>query len=155
MKAKTIILFFSIGILLMNISNCQNVTKQEEYSNVQIEDMLKKFYTLYITLNSHQSTRYREKIDSIKGEYCTVKLLKYIDDQMRNERIGYDLFINGQMFVIESLKTLTIRKDSIKNNIYYVTYNWPYGDKELITTKLIIIKEKDSYKIDHIFLDEI
>ena len=147
MKTRKLIIFFTMGIILLGMLNCKNTPAQNEYSEEQIVNMLKNFYTGYITENS-KIPENKEKLDSIKNEYCTTKLLNYIQKQFLERVIDYDPFLNAQMIDTRMLETLTIKKDSVKNNLYYVSYT--YGG--LNTIKLTVVKEKDCYKIDHIFL---
>ncbi len=106
--------------------------------------MLYKFYTSYINECSIVPTNF-EKIDSIKNKYCTTNLLNKNKELYETQELDYDLFLNAQDCTNLSLKTLTIQKDSTKNNVYVVSYS--YGDNPI---RLFVIKENGIYKIDAI-----
>jgi hypothetical protein len=153
MKIKRLIIFLTPLIILFIIVCCNNAQRQnnsnlqDEYSEEQIKEMLKCFYTSYITETSKFPSN-PAKEDSIRMVYCTTNMLKVYE----LPELDYDPIIKGQMVLKECLETLTIRKDSNSKDIYFVSYNWPLNDKELITIKLRVIKETTSYKVDYIFL---
>ena len=142
MKTKTLILFFTACSIIFGILACKNVPPED-----QAAKMLKNFYTSYLgTYSKHLLLNIENsKIDSIKKVYCTPKLLNYI---LSIDELDYDPFLNAQMIDIRMLETLTIKKDSAKNDIYYVSYT--YGREN--TIKLSVLREGNGYKIDHIFL---
>ena len=150
MRSKQLLKLLIIGLTLLDISNCKRALAQEDFPEKKVKEMLKEFYTAYITtfdkylpLNTQTF-----KIDSIKKKYCTSELLKYIIDQ---GRLDYDPYLNSQMIDLKKLETLTIRKDQKETDIFYVSY--VYGNKKT-TIKLRLVKSGGSFKIDHIFLDE-
>jgi hypothetical protein len=67
--------------------------------------------------------------------------------------LDYEPLIKAQDFGIDCLKTLTIRKDLKRDDLYYVSYIEP-STKMKVIIKLIIVKEKGLYKIDYVFIDE-
>lgn len=107
--------------------------------------MLRQFYTSYITEESKMSSN-EEKLNSIKKQYCTKKILKKIQ---QDEELEYDPFLHAQDADTDWLKTLTISKDPQKANAYIVSYLSSY-DKKKIVTKLVVVKEGQGYKIDDI-----
>lgn len=147
MKTRKLIICFAMGIILLGTFSCKNARPQDSYSEEQITKMLKNFYTSYLNLYSKHLPLNVEiaKIDSIKKEYCTPKLLNYI---LSIDELDYDPYLNSQMVDIRMLEALTIKKDEKRNDIYYVSYIYD----EKITIKLAVLKEKDGYKIDHIYL---
>jgi len=134
-------------IIFIGTLSCKNTSGQDNYSEKQIVSMLKGFYTAYITENS-KIPENKVKLDSIKSIYCTEELLNYIKKKFQERVLDYDPFLNAQMIDTRMLETLMVQKDSLKNNVFYVSYK--YG--ALNTIKLTVAKEKSGYKIDHIFL---
>ena len=141
-------------MVLLSILGYKNVQAQYNYSEEQVTKMLKNFYTSYIT-EYEKPTYNKEKIDSIKSKYCTTELLNYIKKQFQEEKIDYDPYLKAQDLSIETLKTMSFRKDSKRNDLYYVSYIWPYGDKQQVIIKLRIVKEKETYKIGYILIDHL
>ena len=126
----------------------------EDYSDEQITKMLRTFYRAYITEfesyfskvdTSKGAKPIEDKIDSILNRYCTTNLIKEKEDAW-----DYDPIIKGQMIDIRMLDHLTVRKDLLHKDIYYVSYL--YGDGKT-TIKLIVINHKGRYKIDYLWLD--
>jgi hypothetical protein len=115
--------------------------------------MIKSFYNSYIIEKSKKPPRNEEKIDTIINKYWTKRLKNYIDLQFKEYELDYDPFIKGQMFDIRILKTLTVRHDLKSNNIYYVSFTFDTIIRKTTTIKLTILKEKGSYKIDNVALD--
>jgi hypothetical protein len=111
--------------------------------------MLKDFYTDLGVICSDPYHFSLEKVYSLKKLNCTANYFEEIEKQ---GMLDYDPLINAQNFSPDYLKTLIIKKDIRKDDIYYVSYITPY-DKRKITIKLKIAKEKESYKIDYVFLD--
>jgi hypothetical protein len=127
-------------IILYLLVKCQSTTEEEKISS-----MLRTFYTNYITEISETSDAKKEisYLDSLTHIYCTSSLL----EKIKNEELDYDPFINAQDADIEWLKTLTINKDADVNNLYVVSYLETYSFQQ-IKIKLLIVKQKNCYKID-------
>ncbi len=141
MKTNLLFLFLTT-LLISSIIQCQPKTEEE-----QIIEMLRKFYTNYMTEVSGAADNNR--LDSLKRIYCNPALLEKIQIEFDREELGYDPFIYAQDVNIESIKTLTIIKDSIVPNYYYVSYRDPYwGGVSKI--KLSIVKHNNNYLIDDI-----
>jgi len=87
----------------------------------------------------------------IINNYCSIHLIRHLDSLNKERLLDYDPFLNSQIIMLECLKTLTIKKDSVMDNLYYVSYNLPNQNNDLITIKLIIVKENGAYKIENIF----
>lgn len=141
MKTKILISILALCVMLLNTFNCISSPVQDD-SDKQILSMLKSFYSNYITENSKMPPN-QKNIKLIKNKYCTSTFLKKIDKQ----ELEYDPFLNAQDCKIEWLKTLTIRKDSIRNNLYYVSYINNYNNQHIII-KVIVVKLNQLYKID-------
>jgi hypothetical protein len=144
MRTKQLIYSFAAIIMLFCSLCCKNNSAQEKYSDERIKEMLRSFYTSYITENSTFPMN-QNKRDSIEKKYCTQNVFK----QFR-EDVEYDIFLKSQMVDPRMLKTLTVRKDSIKNDLYFVSYT--YG-KNNITVKLQVVKEEEEYKINLVYRD--
>jgi hypothetical protein len=116
--------------------------------------MLKEFYTTYISeIGKKRGNNERinwEKINAIPKEYCTVRLLKEIEN---DKELDYDPFINAQDADLKSLKTLSIKKNIEVPNGYVVTYGDSFGKEEVSIIKVVVVKEKDGYKIDSVGWD--
>jgi len=143
MKTKTLLRLVMAIALISN--GCKN-TSAQNFNEEKVKAMLKEFYTSYVTLNSKLPVDVK-KYDSIINKYCT----KNVSNQFeRDERIEYDPYLKSQMVETRILKTMTFRKDSAKDNLYYVSYTY---NKNHVTIKLLIVKEKDGYKIDLLYKD--
>ena len=147
MRTKILLTFFTTAILFFN---CKLVSSQSNSSDEQMLTMLKTFYTNYITESSGSSDE--KKLDLIKRQYCTAELLKKIEQQLKTGTLDYDPFVKAQDCDKEWLKTLTVKKDSAKNNLFLVTWLDNYSKKQ-VTIHLSIIKQMESYKIDSVLAD--
>ncbi len=147
MKAKTVITFFTVILLFINNYSC--IQAQSNGTDEQILKMLNNFYTDYITQMAKDGSPDMTKIDSIQRKYCTTSLLNKISKGLSEEELDFDPFLKAQDSNLECLKTLSISKDS-SNNLYKVSYLDSYS-KAKITIRLIVIKEKENFKIDSVF----
>ena len=110
--------------------------------------MLKSFYTSYITQFSKDEP-FEPKLDSIKKIYCTSRLIKEIKAKTSNGEIDWDILINAQDSDTSYLNSLKIKLDPEIENLYHISY----GDsrfKEKVRINLIVVKEKEVYKIDKV-----
>lgn len=134
-----------IYLILCIICSC--VQAQNTYSRQDELAMVKDFYVGYITEFSKRPTlENRKNVSEIKVKYCTKKLLHNIE----NMKLDYDPFLKAQDSNVECLKTLTVKKDLNKLNLFTVSYIDDYS-KEKITINLSVIKQKDIYKIDSVW----
>jgi hypothetical protein len=145
MREIILILFFNISIIFFGPLRCYNSLAQKQNSQEQITKMLKNLYINIATIHD------LHKLDSIKRLNCTSNYYKEIENQ---EMLDYEPLIKAQDFGVDCLKTLTINKDSKRDNLYYVSYIEPTIKKK-VTIRLVIVKEKDLYKIEYVFLDGI
>jgi len=145
MKTKILISFFTLGVMLFNTFNSKSNPMQDKFSDEQILSMLKSFYTSYIIEYSKEPDDFK-KINSIKSKYCTTSLLQKI----KKLKLDYDMFLQAHDIDSVMLKTLNIKKDSIRNNLYYVSYLDIFNNKT-VTIKLIVVKQKELYKIDAVW----
>lgn len=142
---KTII-YFIISSTLLTHCNCVNA--QNNAVNKTELQMLKQFYTLRGIIKFIEKDS--AKWNSIQKTYCTQKLRKEAKEWYDD---GHDLFTNDLGIDNESLKTLTIIKDSTKQNSYIVSYivnfhvspnEW---EKKKVILHVVVVKDSDSYKI--------
>lgn len=107
--------------------------------------MLYGFYTSYITETAKMPLNI-PNVSSLKEKHCTSKLIR----KLKDEELDYDPFLKSQDCDIAWLKSLEIKKDESKDDLYHVSYKDAYsGDKVVIG--LVVVKEKDTYKIDDVF----
>lgn len=143
MKIKIKIVFFTA--VMFFFYSCCNFAQNDLSEDQQIKDMLKEFYTSYMT-QIDKGPIDPKKENSIREKYCTVKLLKEIEN---DEELDYDPWLNAQDAGVKSLNTLTIKNNIEISNGYVVTYEDTYAKKK-ISIKLTVVKEKGGYKIDSV-----
>jgi hypothetical protein len=83
--------------------------------------MLKEYYSARSTLRL--TILDQDKLDSLQNRYCTKKLIKKINKICNESGLEPDILTKD--YGIDSLgfKTLTISKDSIRENVYFVSYS--------------------------------
>jgi hypothetical protein len=147
MKKQLLLFNLILTFLLLVANNYAN--SQNNQSNEQALRMLKEFYTSYITeIAIGPAGRTEEmKLHLIQRKYCTTKLLHYIPKFI--EQHDEDPLLMAQDSDTSSLKTLSIKKDNKRKNIYSVSYIANPSHK--ITIHLSVIKENGSFKIDSIW----
>lgn len=150
MRTRKQVICIVISAVFFSAFSCKNTSAQENFSEEKVKQMLKRFYTSYITVNSIADGK---KSDSVVRKYCTPKLVNYLNKFYSEPPDGdsYDIFLKSQMVDMPMLENLVIRKDSKKNDLYHVSVT--HGKAQL-TIKLSVVKEREDYKIDHIFTDE-
>ena len=136
-----LLLFFTI--MLFNIC-CGFGQTESDLSDIQIKTLLKNFYTIYIT--EFPKAGNENKLDSIRGFYCSQNLLNKIN----TDSLNYDRFLKAQDSDTSCLNTLEIGKDSTQSNVYIVSYIDNY-EKSKIIMHLSIISQIDSFKIDSVW----
>ena len=141
MKKIWLILLFSI--------NAAVLYAQSQSSEKQISVMLKGFYTKYITAvassdNPHISEK---KLILLRNQYCTSHLLNQIPKLI--EQTDSDPFLKAQDSDIAFLKTLSVKKDIKKSNVYTVSYFSSLQTKFVIYLK--IVKDNEGFKIDSLW----
>jgi hypothetical protein len=151
MGRKSITLCSALIILLFSFLNCKSNSAQNNLIEEHATKMLRNFYTSYINLIARERLFTDVEIDSIRSIYCTTKLINEIKNKYLTLELDFDPFLHAQHSETDWLKTLSIRKDLKRNDIYYISY--AYANR-LRTTKLHIVAEKGDYKIDHIFLED-
>jgi len=141
MKTNSTFLLLTI-LFISSLIQCQVKTEEE-----RIVEMLRTFYTNYMTEVSGEADINR--LDSLKHIYCNPALLERIQIEFDRGELGYDPVINAQDVNIGSIRTLSIKKDSIVPDYYYVSYKDPYWGV-VYRIKLRIVKQNDNYLIDDI-----
>lgn len=127
-----------------NVVHAQKCIEEKKAS-----EMLLKFYTSIARIFSYPNTYY---LDTIVNIYYTENLRKEINNPELD--LGYDPLIKAQDFNFDCVKTLTIKKDLKRDDLYYVSYINPYDNiKE--TIKLLVVNDGGHYKIDYVYLDEL
>jgi hypothetical protein len=135
-----------IFLLLICITGCNRINAQASFQDKQIKEMLRNFYTEYISEIAKPKTNWT-KVDSIRVFFSTSSFIR----DYTKLHIDFDPFLFAQLADLDMLKKLDFEKDSILINIYYVFYD--YANKR-IKIKLKIAKENGAYKIDNVFLKE-
>lgn len=139
-------------LFVINACGAQNNT-----NDIHIT-MLKEFYTEYckqwaVKPVPHPSDLYI-KLSSLLEKYCTLKLRteakEWFDD-------GHDLLTNDWEIDVESLNTMTIVRDTGKENTYVVSYivdSFPESpnkpEKKRVSLYVGIVKEGENYRIDSV-----
>jgi len=146
---ETLLLIPFFVISISGDGYSQNKLFEEE----QIIKTLKVFYREYFLEETKIDTDGRAgrgtddaKIELLKKKYCTEIFLTKLRKAFKNG-LDYDPLANVQDYEMEWYKTLTIKKDKRKRNLYLVNY---YPNGENLTVKLIIVKDNGIYKIDSI-----
>lgn len=145
MKTKIIVLFFAA--IMMLFYSCCNFAQNNLSEDQQIRNMLKEFYTSYMTQISEGRDLKTARANPRK--YSTKRLLKAIDS---DKELDCDPWLSAQDADVENLKTLSIKKNIGIPNGYIITYksSSKYDSEEAFIIKLTVVKEKDGYKIDSV-----
>lgn len=116
--------------------------------------MLTEFFTTYSkiwSINPGPNRMSYKPLDSLQKIYCTQKIRKEAKEWFDD---GHDLLTNDSGIDIESIKSMTIAKDTKNNMSYFVSYEvieFPVSPNNPIKGKIIlhvnVVKEKDKYKI--------
>lgn len=141
MKPKLLILFLIAALALLNFPMPAHAAAPSDASM----EMLKEFYTEYIKEMLKTSSS-EKKLHSIRKQYCTIGLL----NKIKSAELDYDPFLNAQDVDEDWLKTLSVSKDPQRKKDGYIISLVDNDTKTKTTVKLIVIKEKERYKIDAI-----
>jgi hypothetical protein len=137
MKKKVRYFSVFISLILVVVFNCAQA--QSNDSHAQALEMIKGFYTSYITDMDKGDI---SKLDGLQKKSCTTNLLHKI--QKLSEQSGADPFLKAQDSNIKFLSSLTVEKDLKREGHYMVSY----GTKEKVVINLTVVKVNGSYKID-------
>ena len=154
---KRVIYFITTLVFMINTGCAQSQNEDE-----QIISMLREFYIAYNTVWENATTykpeEFENKVFSLQQKYCSDRLQGEIKKYYETYKLEHDLLTNDFGGTdSETLKsTLTITKDTTKENSYVVTYtvkikapSTPREEKNVI--HLTVVKEKGSYKIDEVW----
>ena len=137
---------------IINGCDAQNNTNDNHIT------MLKEFYIVYCKLWAFKPVpppnELYIKLDSLQEKYCSQKVRteakEWFDD-------GHDLFTNDWGIGVESLSTMTIVRDTTKENTYVVSYivdSFPESpnkpEKKRVSLYVGIINEGESYRINSV-----
>lgn len=145
MKIFKLILFCAIA--LTNFK-CHAQNKSDDKQAIT---MLKEFYEAHAKIwsippSNISPATFDKKLDSLAGRYCTPKLRKEVKKYLQD---GYDLLTDDKGISNESLATMEIKKDTIEENIYIVSYS-KVSDKKQVILHVTVVKEGNNYKISSI-----
>jgi Protein of unknown function (DUF3828) len=138
MKIGLVTLIVYISALL----NPHGVQAQGHNSEEQAAEMIKAFYTSYITYVDKGDL---SKLEVLQKKYCTLKLFKKIPEL--GDKIDQDPFLKAQDSNIKFIKTLVVEKDNKKEGHYIVSY----GTDEKTLINLTVLKMNGNYKIDNVW----
>ncbi|MEI6554355.1 MAG: hypothetical protein WCL70_02070 [Paludibacter sp.] len=151
MKKKV---FFLITIYVLCFSS--RINAQNNNSEKQIIEMLRKFYTEYNYIYSIKPPLTLQvldsKLDSLMMKYCTSKLRKKAKKCLEDES---DLLTND-FPGIHSFEIIKIEKDSTIENDYIVNYTTSNmnASRKLIKQKVVlhvsVVKENEKYLISNV-----
>jgi hypothetical protein len=122
-------------------------SKAQNNSSEQAITMLNKFYTAYMSefSSSHDLRVIEHNLLSLRQKYCTSTCLKQY--QKLVEQTDADPLIKAQDSDKDLLKTLNIKRNLKKTNLYTVSYIAINDNNEKIVINLIVIKQNGLPKI--------
>jgi hypothetical protein len=146
------ILFIISFLLIAFVSKAQ-----VKSSDKQAIEILKIFYTAHCRIWAIKPPPppkiFNNKLDSLHAHYCTKKLTKEAKEWLND---GHDLFTDDWGIDIESLKSMTIIKDSVKSTyvVSYIVTFYPQSPtkpvKEHVVLHVTLTKENGEFKITSI-----
>jgi hypothetical protein len=149
---------YIVSVILLFASSC--VSAQNNSTEKQVENMLLEFYSklFYIHENSTITSSVppdmvHRKLDSLIRIYCSSKLRNEAKKIM-DDGYGHDLLTKD--YVGDSNENLKVEKDRGNENEFNVSFVVTYSDapggpiKKHVVLHVILIKEKDGYKIDDV-----
>ena len=154
---KRVIYFITTLVFMINTGCVHSQSKDE-----QIISMLKEFYIAYNTVwenaTSYKPEEFEEKVFSLQQKYCSNKLQSEIKKYYETYKLEHDLLTNdfGGTNSEKLKSTLTIVKDTTKENSYIVSYvveikapSTPHEEKNVI--HLTVISDGGNYRIDEVW----
>ena len=146
-----------------SVSDILPDTDTSTFNNAKAIEMLKEFYSSYATLWDKEIPFdvFSSKQDSLMYIYCTQEIQK----KTQKVRDEYDILTDNWPIETNSLKSMKITKDSMKNDCYIVSYSaniYPNNQPVMydITLYVSVVKIGEYYKIsdvkseDYISVDE-
>ena len=121
---------------------------EDVFDNQKAIQMLKEFYTAYITEGIEGSGRESvQRSQQILKKYVTAGLL----DKISNDtQLDYDPFVNAQDFFDNWLKTLKVTKDESQQYVFNVSFFSWEKDERPIEIKVLILKAGNEYMVGDI-----
>ena len=146
MKKPTLIILFTF--ICVFTSNSQNNDEKQAIA------MLRTFYRSYMSAFSINDPKlFQNNLKELREKYLTDRGKKEYKKLI--EETDSDPIIKAQDGDVKWAKTLSIKRDLKKPNLYILSYsNDEYGDdgklhKNTTTISLFVINQNGSYKIDH------
>lgn len=133
--------------LVQNGGICTNdATSSSPQAQLRGMEMLREFYTLYITENDKKK-RDTQRIATIKEKYVTPKLLAKIDSAMLYYELDYDPFVNAQDYDTTWINTLEIAPVPERTNTFDICYTYNRNSKSCMTA--VLAESEGKYMIDN------
>ena len=121
-------------------------TKTTADDKTSILEMLREFYTSYITECDKMPIN-EQNITDLKNRYFTKEFLKKLEEA----EIDYDPVLNAQDCDKDWIKTLEINPVVEKENTYQVCYHYDTSEgKRTICVTLFLVKVNEKYLINGI-----
>lgn len=132
-------------LLCGGISGCTTTVNDAVYpTRVPAAEMLREFYTLYITENSKVSDFDAAAVKNIKNKYVTERLIMELEKAI----LDYDPFLNAQDCETSWIKTLEIHPDTTLENTWEVSYAYDALHRSCMSLSLVHIDGE--YLIDDV-----
>lgn len=123
-----------------------DTTSSSQQAQLSGMEMLREFYTLYITENDKMK-RDDLRIATIKEKYVTPKLIAKIDSAMLYYNLNYDPFVNAQDYDTAWIKTLEIAPVPERTNTFDICYTYNRNSKSCTT--VVLVESEGKYMIDN------
>lgn len=123
-----------------------DTTSSSQQAQLSGMEMLREFYTLYITENDKMK-RDDLRIATIKEKYVTPKLIAKIDSAMLYYNLDYDPFVNAQDYDTAWIKTLEIAPVPERTNTFDICYTYNRNSKSCTT--VVLVESEGKYMIDN------
>ncbi|WP_423129758.1 hypothetical protein [Gaoshiqia sp. Z1-71] len=148
------LLFLFATFMMFSISGCN----AQDNAGDKCTSMLREFYTNYSKIWAIKPVPLPKDhyiiIDSLQEKYCTQKLRKEAKEWFED---GHDFLTNDWGIDVESLETMTIIKDTTKENTYIVSYivdSYPVTPdnpvKKQVVLYVTVAKEGESCRLDFV-----
>lgn len=123
-----------------------DTTSSSQQAQLRGMEMLREFYTLYITENDKMK-RDDLRIATLKEKYVTPKLIAKIDSAMLYYNLDYDPFVNAQDYDTAWIKTLEIAPVPERTNTFDICYTYNKNSKSCTT--VVLVESEGKYMIDN------
>ncbi|GHT65538.1 hypothetical protein AGMMS50239_25530 [Bacteroidia bacterium] len=140
------------------IQSCGQNSKSKISTIVEVDEKgekaiqtLREFYTMYISACDNSVENGEENLTLLRNKYLTKALLNKLEDP--DLELDADPLLNAQDCDKNCIKTLEIKPETGRKNVYSVCYVWP-SDNKNICIKLLLINENGNFLIDDILDNE-